>query len=130
MLCFSSFVLIAAELQSHSKSMNSGAICLGPDLSMIQPDSDIFISLDNSKKELFSDSRGKIPFKDLNLKKKHLIRLFKGDLQFTSFNVDFKKLKTNFVIVWKASGYWKSMAVGGEKCEWPTPSCPKGFNCP
>ena len=119
----------SAEVASHQTSDKFGAICLGPDLSMAGVDYDIFISVDWKKKK-FSGEQGHIAFDDLELNKKHIVRLFKGNKQFQSFKIDFRKLKSNFVVVWKAAGYWKSMSVGGEKCEWPVPGCPKGYGCP
>lgn len=114
----------------YSAQENTGAICLGPDLSMAGVYSDIFIKIDSGEKKLFSGAEGQIPFTGLNLKKKHAVKLFKGTEQFSSFSISFEKPKSNFLIIWKSPGSWRAMPVGGEECTWPVPSCPKGSGCP
>lgn len=113
----------------HAASEVQGAICIGPDHSKARSTEEIFVKVDGAEKKSYSKSEGLILFKDLDLDKIHTVHLLVGNKSFLTLAVDFKKLKTNFVILWKAAGAWKLLPVGGTKCEWPMPSCPKGHGC-
>lgn len=119
----------ATEAPTHLASDPTGAICLGPDLSKAYPASDIFVSIKGVGKKLFSGSSETIAFDKLDINKEHTVDLIQGTKKFDSIRIDFKKSKTNFVVLWKAAGAWKVIPVGGEKCTWPVPRCPKGTNC-
>ena len=107
------------ETNSHAAHAKSGAICLGPDLSKGQRSNMIFMSVDNSAKLKFSGNAGTIVPLQLDLNTSHVVTLYEGASPFESLELNFKKLKSNFAVLWKAPGAWKIAPVRGEKCQPP-----------
>jgi hypothetical protein len=99
---------------SHEKNLLTGAVCAGPDLSPAPDRNNLKIKVGIEKPRRFElwqwVSNG------LDLEKRHLIVIYNGKTPIASWYVDFRALKTNFVIVWKAYGAWKMKPVKSEVC--------------
>lgn len=100
----------------HSKNSKTGAVCVGFDFSKALPDTDLYIKIGSLEKKLYSNSSGKTIYDQLDLKTTHYVQVLKGDDPFKTFSLDFKKLKTNFVIIWKAPGEWRMTPLKKGKC--------------
>jgi hypothetical protein len=110
----------------QSMKANFGAICLGPDLSKGPHEKNFFLQVNESNKVRFSGNQEKIAFTRLSLRQTQYVHIFKGEIEIQRLVIDFERIGTNFVVLWKAAKKWRIYPVGGEECVWPPPSCPNG----
>lgn len=109
-----------SPVSTHPQNAAKGAICLGPDLSPApRPKQSVFVQIEGRQSIDFYEKMYKIAYDDLDLNKVYIIKWVYQGKPFVSWKVDFRKLNTNMVMVWKAYGTWKMEAIDDGRCVWP-----------
>lgn len=113
--------LFLAIGSTASVSADTGGVCLGPNLTkaLELPRERLFITIDNSE-PLYFDSQNSQPhlvLDGLSLDSPHMVKVhFDGQIV-KSWVLDFKKLGTPLVLIWRAAGSWRMEPVTADRCD-------------
>ena len=100
---------------THDPKERSGIVCAGPDLSPVRSNPSLQVKVGTHPKRPFE--KWQWVAKDLSLADSHTVVVYDGEKPISSWKFNFQKLKTNFVIVWKAYGAWKMKPLVGGTCD-------------
>lgn len=107
-------LLIATLVCLSNASMANelhGTVCLGKNLSIIASDhSDrLHFTIDDSAKFYFDKPfiAPKIVAKSLDINIEHIVSVYYDNKVVHSWSLNFSKLKTNSVLIWRAKGAWR-----------------------
>ena len=97
-----------------------GTVCLGKNLAkpLSEHSNRLYLTVNNSKKIYFlRPYRGpKMVFNNLDLSKVHTINIYFDDKITQSWKLNFSKLKTNSVLIWRAPGSWRMESNEASSC--------------
>ena len=65
------------------------------------------IQINDSDKYLFNAKYSDSVVSNLNLNETHIVKVFFDGVLVQSWKLNFKKLKTNSVVIWRSAGSWR-----------------------
>ncbi|MDH5178295.1 MAG: hypothetical protein OEZ39_09210 [Gammaproteobacteria bacterium] len=99
----------------------TGTVCLGSNLAKPYAETThrLYLRIDKSEKIFFpvNYAGDRVVVKDLALDKKHRVYVYFDDEVVVSWKLDFNKLQTDTVVVWRAAGSWRMDAVKRSDCK-------------
>jgi len=117
---FLGIFLWSAPAYVFSQSMPaSGSVCLGPYLGKVRIEHEfqrLYLRIGESGKIHFDPSqKTRIVLNNLDLHKTYSVKVFFDAKPVESWALNFDKLKSVMVIIWRSAGAWRMEPV--EKCE-------------
>jgi hypothetical protein len=89
----------------------NGTVCLGENLAKpLDEHSDrLYLKIDDSPRIYFARPyRGpRVVAQNLNIQKDHMVQVYFDNQLVRSWKLNFSKMKTGSVVVWRASGSWR-----------------------
>ena len=120
-ICFIAILYMA--IPPFSLAEDKGSVCLGPFLSIIlyQPSNRPYLTIGDYGPFHFEQSSQpcRLVAGGLDLKKVYKVRVhFEGKVV-TSWNLNFEKMGSNMVYIWRDKGAWRMEPIRNGKCERP-----------
>jgi hypothetical protein len=113
MMMSSTYVALANE--------QTGTVCLGKNLAkpISEHTSRLFLKIDNSPKLYFKKPyiEPATVLRNLDLKKKHKVNVYFDNKVVESWTLNFSKLKTKSVLIWRAPGSWRMEPNEASSCK-------------
>ncbi len=102
-----------------------GSVCLGPNLIKVREDPALgpFIIIDHESPVFAGPSSNndlpRVIAKELDLNVRHEVKImFEGKVA-DSWAIDFRKLGSSMVVIWRATGAWRMEPSKTGQCVWP-----------
>ncbi len=114
-------ILLLILLFSTSVAANDkmGKVCFGKNLA--KPYSEhtdrLYLKIDDSQKLYFNESHKGPVLKNLDVNKDHMVKVYFDDQLSKSWPLNFSKLNTQSVIIWRSAGSWRMEPTLGSKCK-------------
>ena len=88
---------------------NGGKVFFGKNLAkpLIEHSDLIYLRINGSEKLYFNRKYEGPVIEDLDFKKDHIVTVYFGDKTAQSWILNFSKLKTQSVVIWRSSGSWR-----------------------
>ena len=88
---------------------NTGNVFFGKNLAkpLVEHTDRIYLKIDNSEKLYFNREHGGPVLEKLDLNRDYVVKVFFDDKVAQSWILNFSKLKTDSVIIWRAAGSWR-----------------------
>lgn len=122
--CFLSFLLILPLLclPRTAVAVDEGKICIGPNLTIVSPnewkDDLISIGIDDLPPHSFAfHQQPTIVRRDLDTDKTYVVRVYARREVVASWRLNFSKLRTTTVQIWRSKGYWHMDPIDESKCK-------------
>jgi hypothetical protein len=98
----------------------TGAVCLGPNLSVVLGDSDhVTISVGEHAGIRFApDNAAHVVLSGLDAAKAYPVTVFYDGEPVESWTLDFRKLGSRMALIWRAKGGYRMASARGGKCVW------------
>lgn len=113
--------MLLAAVCTVSANEGQGIVCLGKNLAKtLSEQSDrLYLKIGDSEKIYFEHPyyRPKVVSKNLDRRQDHVVKVFYDDKLVQSWKLNFKKLKTDGVLIWRASGSWRMEPYDAGLCE-------------
>ena len=110
------FILFSTSVLAES---DFGKVCFGKNIA--KPASEysdrLYIKIDDSKKIFFNRDYNGPVISDLDLKSDHIVKVYFDDKIGMSWKLNFQKLNTKSVVIWRSTGSWRMEPVNGEACK-------------
>lgn len=104
-------------------AQDKGSVCLGPFLSIIMyaPSNRPYLTIGDYGPFHFEQTNQtcRLVAEDLDLNKVYRVKVHFEDKVVTSWNLDFKKIASNMVYIWRDKGAWRMEPIKNGKCERP-----------
>ncbi len=98
-----------------------GTVCLGKNLAKVSSEHTerLYLKIGDSPKIYFIRpySGKRVIAKNLDIRKEHAIKIFFDDQIVQSWKLNFLKLKTDSVLIWRASGSWRMEPNKASSCK-------------
>lgn len=113
------FLVIFADIALASEL--KGTVCLGENLA--KPASEhserLYLKIGNLPNIHFvRPYRGpKIVARNLDIRESHIVKVYFGNKVVKSWALNFSKLKTNSVLIWRATGSWRMEPNNASSCK-------------
>lgn len=107
--------LIAASAAANDRL---GQVCFGDNLA--KPFSEhtdrLYLTIDDSEKRYFNRTHAGPVADHLDLQRDHLIQVYFDDRIVASWILNFTKLNTQSVVIWRSSGAWHMDSAEAPRC--------------
>lgn len=114
------FFLLSFSYKAFSNEQK-GIVCLGQNLAKAASEHSnrLYLKVGDSEKIYFVDPYNgpRITLKNLDLQKAHTVKVFYDDQVVQSWKLNFVELKTESVLIWRASGSWRMEPYDASLCK-------------
>jgi hypothetical protein len=114
------FIIIVCFINIVSSAESQGTVCLGKNLakSLSEHSDRLYLKIDDSQKIRFERpySGPTVVIDNLDLSSDHMVYVYFDDKVVQSWKLDFNKLKTESVLIWRASGSWRMEPYQATSC--------------
>jgi len=100
------FCLLATAVEANS---HSGTVCFGKNLA--KPSSEhtdrLYLKIDDSEKLYFNRPQNGPVLANLDINRTHMVKVYFDDQLGKSWTLNYSKLNTQSVIIWRSAGSWR-----------------------
>jgi hypothetical protein len=100
-------------------SENLGKVCFGKNLA--KPYSEhtdrVYLKIDDSDKLYFNGPNDEPALEDLDINKNHMVKVYFDNHLVRSWQLNFSKIGSHSVIIWRAAGSWRMEPADESKCK-------------
>lgn len=120
---FRFIIILFIAFPSFVFAQDKGSVCLGPFLSIILYESSNrpYLTIGDYGPFRFEQTNQtcRLVADNLDLDKVYKVKVHFEDKVVTSWDLNFKKIGSNMVYIWRAKGAWRMEAIKNGKCERP-----------
>jgi hypothetical protein len=114
------FLLMSVTSVASSNEVK-GTLCLGENLAkpLDEHTDRLYLRIDDSPRIYFVRPfiRPRVIAQNLDIHKDYMVRVYFDNKEAQSWKLNFSKLKTNSVLVWRASGAWRMEPNEASSCK-------------
>ena len=114
-------IAIMVSTQSSLAEEAGGIICLGNNLAKVADENSrrLHLQIDDSSNIYFKKPYNdpELAAKDLSITADHTIKVFFDGNVVQSWTLNFARLNTNSVVVWRSAGAWRMDAIDASLCQ-------------
>jgi hypothetical protein len=115
------FILLVCFINIVSSAELKGTVCLGKNLakSLSEHSDRLYLKIDNSEKFTFERpySGPTVVMDNLALNKDYMVYVYFDDEIVQSWELNFSKLQTESVLIWRAAGSWRMESNQASSCK-------------
>ncbi len=120
-LIFTLFLLLISFISVASSNEVNGTVCLGKNLAkpLDEHSERLYLTIDDSPRIYFVRpfAGPRIVAQNLNIKDDHTVKVYFDDKVVRSWKLNFSKLKTTNVLIWRAPGSWRMELNEASSCK-------------
>lgn len=115
---YRSFIILLFISTIVLANNNVGKICFGKNLakSLDEHTDKLYLKVDNSDKLFFNHPHEEAVLNNLDITKNHIVKVYFDDQLCESWILNFSKLKTQNIIIWRSAGSWHTQSVSTSVC--------------
>ncbi len=97
----------------------TGRVCFGKNLAKVYSEhtDKLYLKIDDSKKLFFNRPHDGPVLDNLDIDQDHMVKVYFEDRLASSWQLNFSRLNTKSVIIWRSAGSWRMEPVDESRCQ-------------